>query len=743
MDNDASIHDNSGDVIQYRRKSQVFVEIPPSPFFRTRVAFTSSKVDDPLISHISEGQKENAAPLSTKICLNNIPADKKSKGKRKAPDEDGMTQGEFKKVKIQNSNGTFVACHQCRSKKSASATLQCTRISKKTGNRCKASYCDACLRNRYGKELKTIRQSDPSKFQDGYITCTRILSPYRLPPSCPRCDGNCNCAPCRKKQGLAPVGKFTFVLGGESVREILEKNPQASGLLPKQTVISTSQQLQGGLPPNPAANTTTGVSKEKGNTTGVTRIKGPKKVPEPIWVPVPLTLTKEEVEDRIYVLSCQLREFILRFNPILNIGVRNLEELDDFTSLHDSSTKAILLALLEIVAVEDATEKKNIQAKMKAIRGLGLNWGKIVPILHTLRDSMPEGHALRTLPGIDGTDVEASYNTRGGRIQGLSANQLLPILLYLIGVALGGASVRQELEEGNQQAKDARATYYKTLREETERWATEKAKLGESKPASENKGEIKDLLNAWKFRKAESEHKAIVSNIQNSYKPEMDCSASRFASLGCDTDGRTYYALSASGPQRGKKERLPSEGERSSLKRWGWFVAVFGKAGTVVGRKTEDVTEDEGDCEENKDPNAERWWGFEDVGQMRSLSKWLAYCAEVNFPGSIGKDANSSSSGSGTATSTLISSLSHNTGGVLSDNCSVSPTSDLFLNEMDVDRDEQDLHESDMSQPATALGMKSLAKAVLDFAEFVDWRLKRESGGTRKQDSATGDESIL
>ena len=57
-------------------------------------------------------------------------------------------------------------------------------------------------------------------------------------------------------------------------------------------------------------------------------------------------------------ITVQLREFVTRFNPILNIGLRNLEELDDFASLHDPSAKAILLSLLELLAIEDEAQKK-------------------------------------------------------------------------------------------------------------------------------------------------------------------------------------------------------------------------------------------------------------------------------------------------------------------------------------------------------------------------------------------------
>ena len=110
---------DSSNLSLYRRKSQVFVEIPPSPLFKTRVASTPSKVDDLSAFHISNSHKENA-PLFTKTSINNTPDDDKNKSKRKAQDDDDRAAlPGAKKAKIpQASNGNeAVACHQCRLKK--------------------------------------------------------------------------------------------------------------------------------------------------------------------------------------------------------------------------------------------------------------------------------------------------------------------------------------------------------------------------------------------------------------------------------------------------------------------------------------------------------------------------------------------------------------------------------------------------------------------------------------------------
>lgn len=94
------------------------------------------------------------------------------------------------------------------------------------------------------------------------------------------------------------------------------------------------------------------------------------KHPEPVWVAIRDAGSKDDIEDRITVrkffsvnfvsinMHFQLREFVLRFNPILNIGVRNLDELEDFTTLHDASAKAVLVSLLDLIALEDTSHKK-------------------------------------------------------------------------------------------------------------------------------------------------------------------------------------------------------------------------------------------------------------------------------------------------------------------------------------------------------------------------------------------------
>jgi hypothetical protein len=118
---------------------------------------------------------------------------------------------------------------------------------------------------------------------------------------------------------------------------------------------------------------------------------------------------------------------------------------------------------------------------------------------------MPKDHALSALPDPSQSDVETSYHMRRARMQTVSADQLLPLLLHLIRIAGEGASVRQELEEGYKQAKEVRAAYFKAMREETERWAAEKAELTKEKPGGENKTKAKaNVMDGWKVKVSQS-----------------------------------------------------------------------------------------------------------------------------------------------------------------------------------------------------------------------------------------------
>lgn len=186
-------------------------------------------------------------------------------------------------------------------------------------------------------------------------------------------------------------------------------------------------------------------------------------------------------------------------------------------------------------------------------------------------------------------------------------------------------------------------------------------------------------------------------------------------------DGRTYYALSASGPRRGKKERLPGEGERP--KKWAWFISVWGKPGTIVHRDEESMDVDE----EDAPPNTERWWTFTDVHEMRQLSKWLTFRADADMSGEDTVVATSMLAGEMTR---VTDSSTKNDVAIRSKGRSSPPLSALVIsNAEDEGADRVDI---DLSQPPTQAGVKTLAKSVLEFADFIEWRMANDEKVTAK-----------
>ncbi|KAI4346824.1 hypothetical protein L6164_007690 [Bauhinia variegata] len=58
-----------------------------------------------------------------------------------------------------------------------------------TGKVCRLSFCQPCLKNRYGEDAKEANDLPDWK--------------------CPKCRGNCNCSVCQRRKGLQPIGRQT------------------------------------------------------------------------------------------------------------------------------------------------------------------------------------------------------------------------------------------------------------------------------------------------------------------------------------------------------------------------------------------------------------------------------------------------------------------------------------------------------------------------------------------------------
>ncbi|KAL5524077.1 hypothetical protein ACEPAG_8250 [Sanghuangporus baumii] len=595
-----------------RRKSQVFIEIPPSPMAFSRLKGTPAK---PM----------KASPLSTKAFNMNKLAESPNKKRKLSdvakPSKLWQEAGE----NDQYPNG-FFRCHQCRRKNDLSLGVQCTVLFR---SRCTSVYCKSCLRNRYGLDIETIKRR-PATSNGKHA----FGVPYNW--TCPKCADKCNCYYCRKVNGLPALGK---IVPPQQATEL--KTPARAGTFDMYKPRGSSKVASS---TKEAPNSEVDLSKPRAQ-------RAKKPIHHPRWTELSIRLTREQAEDRFY-----LREFILRFSPLLRIGVTYLEELDLFDKFSCQCARAVLNALLDLLAADaEPEEAKLIRDTLKKINGSSANPATLWARLQLLRDNLPEDFFVVPIPdpGSRPSFVEeqsqdevdppqrASSRIKTRRcvqnesveeVLNLDNNvthtlQLLPCTIALCECALQGPSIRAELAEGVDDARCENRAYFGDVRKENERWAQERVSLGcgENKDEDENKGDVakkgkekereKKSEKDKAYRAALSAHKAKLTVLENSHLLELQGASPRFGPLGRDSQGRVYYASSAFlRKDKRAKVKVPDEEEREEMQKWGWFLAVWGR-GAILERE-------------------ERWWGFYDPAEIRQLAKWLAAAEGVD-----GKDS--------------------------------------------------------------------------------------------------------
>ncbi|XP_070661003.1 uncharacterized protein [Malus domestica] len=98
-----------------------------------------------------------------------------------------------------------VSCHQCRQKMTEKLTAlaaSCKNV--KAKGICPIQFCHKCLWNRYGLKAEQVELEEDWK--------------------CPKCQGNCNCSICLKKNGFQPTGLLVYeakARGFQSVSDML------------------------------------------------------------------------------------------------------------------------------------------------------------------------------------------------------------------------------------------------------------------------------------------------------------------------------------------------------------------------------------------------------------------------------------------------------------------------------------------------------------------------------------------
>ena len=407
----------------------------------------------------------------------------------------------------------------------------------------------------------------------------------------------------------------------------------------------------------------------------------------------------------------------------MKIADSRLEELDEFHRLTRTSCKVLTQNLLDLIAADaDQEKKKLLKDAAKRIGVAGIRPSVIWANLCEIREQLPEDFFVVPLPDpapapsdTEESDDESgpSQHPRTGTrsssrlvAQGSASSshveevvsdvnisndvthsiQLLPVLLALCENAIQGPSIRAELEEGNLDVREVNKEYFSGIRDEMARWSEEQAAISAKYRDTDNnkgtekendkatktkpgKGKIKSAANKKEYQEACAKHDANLRALTYAHELGLQSSALRFKPLGRDSQGRVYYAASARrSADRRRKVKVPSDEERSELRKFGWFLAVWGNGGTKATLKKVSVKQGCQPC----------WWGFSEPSEIRQLAKWLASSEELDVKDSEVKTKKTNTKG------------------------------------------------DNKQGPPTRTELKALVKGIADYADLLEWRI---SGG--------------
>ncbi|KAH8828327.1 hypothetical protein DL96DRAFT_1602723 [Flagelloscypha sp. PMI_526] len=591
-------------------RNTAYVDIPPSPFHNY-----SPKARQGLLSPPSFSRKEN---LNRKM-LPPHPLQSSPSLKRRLSEavhsqnvlELNIDAPPAKKPKLVNETdkpaSAAANCHQVWQKEGNvwfvhvfvpllvlltffQAIVQCTFLIKPSSGKahikercCTSKYCDKCLRNRYETSVAQAKQHT-TPVPDGYSHQATYVW------KCPKCSDTCNCSVCRKAKGLEPLGVIT---------------PRITPHVKKGEALQQA---------------------------GVSKPKAP-------------ALSQELIEDRIFI-----REFILRFGHVLSpsipkLKIEELEKLDGGGAGYEDDyipwigpevVKAIVLGILGVIAAEENSAIAQLfKSAMKDIRAAGSNLTTIWGIMSALRqqctpddESYEEDKCCLTfpdpLPPPQGVTVHETRKTAvSSGILVAHSTQMIPVIVGLIQNVLLTSVVRQELDDGIEQAKEASRIRIELTKQENARWDELRKELHGDRTA--------------KLKEKREEHKQRLNDLDSACNIISSSHALRFTPLGRDHDGRVYYALTPGSNEydyaeavikniessltginarlKGPKKRAsPAE---SQVDQWSWFLFVWGKPPAL-----DDIQGFKG--EESIDTDEERFWGFHKPEDIRKLGDWVA-----------------------------------------------------------------------------------------------------------------------
>ncbi|KAL4073950.1 hypothetical protein J3A83DRAFT_2646412 [Scleroderma citrinum] len=632
----------AGERPRMRRSSQVYVEIPPSPLHTVR-----STARCPPRSELGN--------LGTPATSSKRRLDSEDQVSTKKPKQAQARpiDGPLEEKMLPNTGGEYpncsFCCHQCRQERDATVCVRCTAQGQH-GLQCSAKYCKLCLKERYGLILEDIyaKAAPPAKTDhvhgQGYFF------------TCPKCDGICTCLACRRRRGLATTEDVTSrsILG--SATEVIRQDPKPvsstadrsalqkvvnKGKAQQRAPLSgldAAPKLSTSAPPLARSNVGGSAKRTVSLSSGVRVQERPKTVPAkkriplPTWTELDVPLSLAEAEERILI-----REFALRFSSIIDISQTHLDELEEIKSsrgnaedelvpwVSEACAKSLILGLLRLLDVE-GEDKKILDSAIKSIKGSGINLNKIWCALSDLRGT-PSGVVSFPDPLSPPTPINMIRTRSGanqlplGNINVIRTAQLVPVISALVDAAISSEGVKQEIDSGFDEAKEG-----KKEAREAHRWENKRIEEIKANDAKKNMSTL-------------SHHKEIVANINNALKVVLTGYVPRTSHLGRDMDGRTYWALSPGiketkdaraylrsnphvksklGPDKIKHPSYVPVGDRSSMKKWSWFIAVWGSPPPASERICLEHSDDEDD-EDQED----RWWGFWEQKEITKLANWI------------------------------------------------------------------------------------------------------------------------
>ncbi|VDC04147.1 unnamed protein product, partial [Peniophora sp. CBMAI 1063] len=618
-----------------RRFSQVYVNIPPSPYRRdSRGGVPKTPSDENMPEDANSNL--NDKPTSIKRKRDNGDGGGQEPKKKRAK-VDGEKGGEVKGGKDtkdgdgneQYPNGYF-HCHQCVQKRDTSEGLQCTYRSATgaQGRRCKLKYCRTCLKNRYGLDIDALRARHPRTLQGKELV--EYVTDVEHVFKCPRCTKICNCRTCRKAAGLPPTGNLTVTMkrtGADSVAAMLANN--------KNLTEAQAKELAPPPPPKPkpTKSTTANAKASSSNPAPAPEAKPkraytrkPKPAPQPLWSPLPLpsSFTLPHALSRAHI-----HDFVLRFCeffPDVNKGMMDElgevggrggkpdeeegggegEEVDVGVRVgwvSEGCLRGVLLGLLALAV--DAEGVEDDKDTMRAFKAASLGIRNAGSSLHKQYAALLEVSDVLALPDPLAPPALRSRMTRSemkivgqGEVNVVCTAQMVRVVERMIEVCMRSKGVKGVMDECANRMAEAGREERERRREEKERW----------------EGVKKDCLKSNKNPTKEDRdiHNAHLASLTHSLSIAHQSLSPRFAPLGTDHAGRTYVVLAPSAAERdaalevlgGTKSANSKrrgrggvrEEERRAMKRWGWFVGVYGglPEGARVAREDDDEGEGDG-----------------------------------------------------------------------------------------------------------------------------------------------------